>query len=149
MIRIERTNSENESFRYLVDLLDIELAEKDGKDYTFYTQYNKIDLLEHCVLVYMNNSEVGCGAFREMENSIIEIKRMYTIPDHRGKGIASLVLSELEKWAKELGISQCILETGKRQHEAISLYKKRGYSRITNYGPYIGIENSICLKKLL
>jgi GNAT superfamily N-acetyltransferase len=56
---------------------------------------------------------------------------------------------ELEKWVKELSYSKCILETGKRQPEAIALYQKNGYHIIPNYGQYIGMENSVCFKKEL
>ena len=79
----------------------------------------------------------------------MEIKRMYTSPESRGKGIASSVLSELEGWASELSYEKCILETGKKQPEAIGLYEKNGYKTIPNYGQYAGIENSLCFEKHL
>jgi len=53
----------------------------------------------------------------------------------------------LESWASELNFKYCVLETGKRQPEAIALYKKNGYQIIPNYGQYHGIENSICFQK--
>jgi len=77
----------------------------------------------------------------------MEMKRMYTVPAFRGKGIATMVLRELEKWAAELSYMKCVLETGKRQPEAIDLYKKNGYKIIPNYGQYIGVENSVCFEK--
>jgi GNAT superfamily N-acetyltransferase len=72
---------------------------------------------------------------------------MYVSPQNRKKGIASMILSELEKWASELSASKCILETGKRQYEAVGLYKKSGYQLIPNYGQYAGVENSLCFEK--
>ena len=72
---------------------------------------------------------------------------MYVSPLHRKKGFALKILSVLEKWAKELGYSTAVLETGKEQPEAISLYKKANYEVTDNYGPYVGIENSVCMKK--
>ena len=72
---------------------------------------------------------------------------MYTLPKQRNKGYATLVLNELEKWTSELAYGKCILETGKKQPEAISLYKKNGYRQITNYGQYANIENSVCFQK--
>jgi putative acetyltransferase len=53
----------------------------------------------------------------------------------------------LETWASELSFEKCILETGKRQPEAIRLYEKNGYKRIPNYGQYAQIENSVCFEK--
>jgi len=67
----------------------------------------------------------------------------------RGRGIAQMALAELEKWAAELGYKKCILETGKRQPEAIRLYEKSGYKIIPNYGEYLNIENSVCFEKEL
>jgi GNAT superfamily N-acetyltransferase len=79
----------------------------------------------------------------------MEIKRMYTLPERRGKGIASVILTALEKWALELSYTKTVLETGKRQPEAIALYEKSGYRLIPNYGQYTGVENSLCFEKLL
>ncbi len=72
---------------------------------------------------------------------------MYVSPNFRGKGIATKILIELEKWAKELSFNKCVLETGKKQPEAIELYMKNGYAVISNYGQYKGIENSCCFEK--
>ena len=74
---------------------------------------------------------------------------MYTVPESRGKGIATKVLIELENWASELGYEKCILETGKRQPEAIRLYTKNGYKLIPNYGQYVDMDNSVCFEKYL
>jgi putative acetyltransferase len=59
------------------------------------------------------------------------------------------VLKALEDWAKELGYHKCILETGKRQPDAIALYQKNGYSIMPNYGQYQGVTNSVCFEKQL
>ena len=74
---------------------------------------------------------------------------MYVPPDKRGKGIASLILKELESWAKELDYAKCILETGEKQPEAISLYKKNNYLVIQNYGQYADVISSVCFEKAL
>jgi GNAT superfamily N-acetyltransferase len=79
----------------------------------------------------------------------MEVKRMFTVPESRGKGLAGFVLTELEIWATELGYSKCILETGRRQPEALALYKKAGYAIIPNYGQYAGVDNSVCFEKKL
>ena len=124
MIKIIRTNSDNLDFIELVKHLDAYLAEKDGDDHSFYAQFNKIDKLRHAVVAYENDKPVACGAIKEYTPNTAEIKRMYTSPESRGKGIATKVLAELEIWATELYYEKCILETGKRQPEAIGLYKR-------------------------
>ena len=147
MIKIIRTNSDDQDFIDLVKNLDAELAERDGNDHPFYAQFNKIDKIKYVVVAYENSKPMGCGAIKEYASNTMEIKRMYTSPESRGKGIATKVLTELEIWATELSYEKCVLETGKKQPEAIGLYKKNGYKLIPNYGQYAGIENSVCFEK--
>lgn len=149
MIKLIRTDSQNPDFIALVKYLDAELAERDGSDHSFYGQFNTIDKIKHAVVAYDNDQPIGCGAIKEYASDTMEVKRMYTSPGGRGKGIATTVLTELETWAAELSYERCILETGKRNPEAIALYKKSGYTLIPNYGQYAGVENSVCFEKEL
>ncbi|MGB5666957.1 MAG: GNAT family N-acetyltransferase [Maribacter sp.] len=149
MIRFLRTNSENKDFIELVKLLDADLAHRDGEDHAFYNQFNKINTIKHAIVLYENGKPIACGAIKEIEPNVMEVKRMYTLPEYRGKGFATGILKELETWAVELTYSNCVLETGKRQPEAIELYTKNGYRIIPNYGQYAGIENSVCFEKKL
>lgn len=149
MITVKRTNSENKDFIGLVSLLNTYLKIIDGDEHAFYSQYNNIDVLKHVVVVYKNETPLACGAFKALSEDTVEVKRMFTQEDSRGMGLASKVLQELEVWAIELDFNTCVLETGKRQKEAVSFYKKMNYSIIPNYGQYIGIENSLCFKKEL
>ncbi len=149
MIKIVRTNSDNPDFIELVRLLDEDLAKRDGEEHSFYAQFNTIDKLKFVVLAYENDKPLGCGAIKEYSAKAMEVKRMYVLPGSRSKGIATKVLFELETWASELSYTKCLLETGKRQPEAIGLYKKNGYTLIPNYGQYAGVENSVCFEKEL
>ena len=149
MIKLKRTNSDDTDFKNLVILLDQDLKIRDGEDHTFYNQFNKTDQIKHVVVFYENDVAVGCGAFREKEKDTVEIKRMFVHPDFRKRGIASQVLAELEQWAKEIEYRYTILETGKNQPEAISLYQKLGYTIIPNYPPYEKMDNSVCMKMTL
>ena len=72
---------------------------------------------------------------------------MFVAPEARGLGLAQKVLKELETWAIELGYSISVLETLYKQQAAISLYQKVGYVIVDNYEPYVGLENSVCMKK--
>lgn len=144
-----RTDASHPDFRDLVKWLDQELADRDGEDHAFYHQFNTIEALKHVVVLYKDNVPVGCGAIKKFNDTSAEVKRMFVKPDFRGQGLASVVLKELELWASELGFGSCVLETGKKQPEAIALYKKNGYAITPNYGQYIGIENSVCFKKVL
>ena len=145
----KRTTSSDPDFIALVRLLDEELAKIDGEEHGFYAQYNKIDNINHTILVYENGTPVACGAIKAYATDTVEVKRMFTQPNYRGKGAASLLLQQLEIWAHELGFDKCVLETGKRQPDAIALYQKNGYHIIPNYGQYEGIDNSVCFEKIL
>jgi len=149
MICTVRTNSEHRDFIQLVSRLDNLLAEMDGREHNFYNHFNKIDNIKHVVLAYEDNLPVACGAIKEFDPETMEVKRMFTLEEYRGKGVASVVLAELEQWTMELGYLNCILETGKRLPEAVRLYVKNGYQQIPNYGQYVVMENSVCYEKRL
>jgi GNAT superfamily N-acetyltransferase len=147
MIKLLRTDSDDADFRALVALLDADLAIRDGEEHSFYAQFNKIDKIRKVIVAYQDEKAVGCGAFRKYEANVAEIKRMYVREENRGRGIAGKILAELERWAKELNFSECILETGIKQPEAIRLYEKSGYEIIPCYGQYLNVENSVCMRK--
>ncbi len=141
-----RTDSTNPDFVELVKQLDAYLAVIDGEEHGFYDQFNKIQHLKYVVVAYHEGVAVGCGAINSKEDAM-EVKRMFVNPNERGKGMAKKILGELEKWAGELGYTKCVLETGKRQVEAVELYKGSGYQVIPNYEPYTDMDNSICFSK--
>ena len=147
MLTLKRTQSDHPDFIYLVKFLDADLAERDGNDHAFYAQFNKINKINHVIVAYENDKPLGCGAIKAFEAQAMEVKRMYCTPESREKGIATQILNELERWACELSYTKCVLETGRRQPEAIALYKKNGYKLIPNYGQYIGMDNSVCFEK--
>jgi putative acetyltransferase len=149
MYSLKRTNSDNQDFQKLVKELDKDLAIRDGEDHAFFAQFNKIDTVKYVVVAYENEVSVGCGAIKEYDKNTMEVKRMYVAVEKRGQGIATLILRELEVWAKELEYEKCILETGQKQPEAIALYKKNNYSIIKNYGQYAEVESSVCFEKQL
>jgi GNAT superfamily N-acetyltransferase len=144
-----RTNADHPDFITLVQLLDADLAIRDGADNAFYAQFNTIDTLRYAVVAYVAGEAVGCGALKPFGADAMEVKRMYSSPTFRGRGVATRVLTELETWAAELAYAKCVLETGRRQPEAIALYEKLGYRRIPNYGQYAEVENSLCFAKAL
>lgn len=149
MTTIKRTNANDDHFIQFVKALDMDLAIKDGDDHAFYNQYNTLDAIKNVIVAYENGIAVGCGALKEYNTVTVEIKRMYVPPQHRNKGVATTVLKALEEWATELGYAKTILETGKRQPDAIGLYKKNRYLIIPNYGQYATVENSVCFEKAL
>jgi GNAT superfamily N-acetyltransferase len=149
IIVLKRTDSNEADFKHLVKLLDQNLVEINGDIQADYDQYNLIDQIETVVIAYADGTAAGCGCFKKFDEDTMEIKRMYVNKPYRQKGIAFKILNELEAWAQELGYGQFVLETGRRHHEALALYHKMGYVIIPNYGPYIAMEESICMRKVL
>lgn len=147
MIEVVETNSSNKDFIDLVTKLDEDLSIRDGDEHSFYAQFNTIDVIKYVIILYFEDIPVACGAIKHFDEDTMEVKRMYVLDDFRGKGFATKVLIALEKWAIDLKCKKLILETGKKQPEAIRLYQKNGFSIIPNYGQYIGIDNSVCFKK--
>ena len=149
MIEIVRADAEYAEFVELVKHLDAELATYYGDEQTFYEQFNKLDQIKHAIVAFDDGKPVACGALKHFDDGRAEVKRMYTLPKSRNKGIGEFVLYHLELWAKKLGYKSLVLETGNKQPFAVRLYEKSGYKRIPNYGQYAHVDNSICFEKKL
>lgn len=147
MTEFVRTTSENPDFRKLIYALDEDLYQRNGEAQLQYRQYNQVDLINHVVLIYFEDKPVGCGCYKRFDDQTVEMKRMFVLPEMRGKQLAARMLQELEAWAVEEDNTAAVLETGHRQVEAIRLYTVAGYSLTENYGQYIGMEESICYRK--
>jgi GNAT superfamily N-acetyltransferase len=76
------------------------------------------------------------GALRRLESGVGEIKRMWTAPDHRGRGYARRVLQSLEEAAVRRGYHTVRLYTGTLQGAAIGLYESAGYEPCAPWGLY-------------
>jgi GNAT superfamily N-acetyltransferase len=101
------------------------------------------------LVAYRDGQAVGCGAVRRNDPQVAEIKRMYVIPEARGRGIARQILIALESEARQLGVSRLVLETGLRQIEALALYRRAGFVDIPLFGEYIDSPLSVCMEKNL
>jgi putative acetyltransferase len=149
-MEIIRTNGANADFRGLVVLLDRDLWARYPDLMHLYVAGNIVDDHVRVVLAYQDGVAIGCACLREYSGDGIELKRMFVRPERRGRGAAKAILAELVAWARELGFSRIILETGKRQPEAIALYEKTGFTRIDSYGDYDeNDEESVCMGKAL
>lgn len=149
MPEIIRTTSDNPDFQNLTNELDTELCRIYNTKKEDYEEYNRITGLSTVVSVYDNDQAIACGCFKQFDAERIELKRMFVTPGFRGKGIASLMVAELENWGRELGYKTIILETGKGQPEAIALYRKLGYNDIPRFGEFPEESRSVCLGKIL
>ena len=112
----------------------------------------------HFVVLYEAGRPVAMGGWRFNEDArmtlddadrVVELKRMYVIPDGRGRGHARTVLAHLEHTAALAGAGRMVLETGSLQPEAVALYLSSGYQPIAAFGHYADSEHSIHLGKPL
>jgi putative acetyltransferase len=101
------------------------------------------------VVVREGDRAVACGGIARFDETRAEVKRMYVVPDARGRGLGRRVLLELEEQARSFGYTGLVLETGDRSAAALSLYESSGYERIASYPPYDTRELSLCFEKRL
>ncbi|MEU1124441.1 GNAT family N-acetyltransferase [Streptomyces sp. NPDC005899] len=99
---------------------------------------------------------VATGGWRSQERNAegysdgdAEIKRMFVIPEARGRALARRILAALEADARAAGRTRMVLETGDQQPEAIALYTSCGYTTCAKFGHYREYESSICMAKQL
>ena len=99
------------------------------------------------LVAFDDDVAVGCGGLRTLDGSHGEIKRMYVVPERRGTGVSTALLSALEGEARGRGWDRLVLETGDQQPDAMRLYEREGYTRIPNFGYYVDSDLSICYEK--
>ena len=126
--------------RNLIAALDAELLAlypEDGTDQHFRLDAEEVSGGQGAFLIaYVAGEAVGCGAFRMLDATTAEIKRMYVRPAMRGTGLGRALLGSLEGRARELGAGKLVLESGPRQPAAIGLYAASGFVPIAAFGAY-------------
>ncbi len=138
--------------RYADDVLTGQADAPDDDDYLAEVTPELVRPPQGTFLVAsLDGDPVGCGAVKPLDSdsTIGEIKRMYTAPRARRRGISRALLVALEARAAELGYALLQLETGLAQPEAIALYESHGWHRITPYGHYKDSPQSVCFAKTI
>lgn len=98
-------------------------------------------------LVRWEGAPAGCGGI-EIDNGTAELKRMYTRPKMRRRGVAQSLLHRLEAEARVAGATILLLETGVYQPEAVRLYKRAGFARRAPFGRYAAMPASSIVTSL-
>ena len=150
-MRFEYTDGCNKDFISLCNLLDKYLDELCGgeENRLEYIQYNKLNDIHDVIIAYDGDIPVGSASFKRYDEEIAEVKRVFVKEEYRGRGISKNIMKLLEQYTKNKGFSYLILESGVKLEKAHGLYKSMGYKIIPNYGQYIGMTESICMKKKL
>ncbi len=119
---------------------------KNRKDFI---PYNISEMIQDVLLAYIGEKCVGCTGMKKYAEHIVEIKRLWVEPAYRGMGIATKMMSEVEKKAIQNGFQKSILQTREIMHDAVSLYQKLGYRQILSYPPYDTLKEAVCYAKKL
>lgn len=145
----------NEDFVENCQLLDMDLNRRVGRvvKRDKYKQYNQLDEIKEAIVIYVDGKAAGAGGIREYQYGDIEnateLKRVFVREEFQGKGLGTRLVHELLDWAQELGYKKVILETGELLEESCHVYRKVGFTKIDNYGPYSAMQESLCMMKEL
>jgi putative acetyltransferase len=149
-VEIRREEIETPSAQALIRDLNGELRERYPEPGANHFRLDAEEVAEGrgaLLVAYRGEVPVACGALRLHDKTTAEIKRMYVIPEERGKGISRRILAALEAEGRKLGARRLVLETGERQTEALALYERAGFARIPRFGEYASSPLSICMAK--
>ena len=149
MPSVLRVAPDHPDLERLVDALLRELAERYDDDSG---SIERTDPDASWVLLLDDDgTPVGAGAVQRLSRSMPgapedhgEVKRVYVVPEARGRGLSRLLMDALVHVARDLGLTWLQLETGDVQPEAISLYESSGWQRVPNYGQYRDDPRSMC-----
>ena len=101
------------------------------------------------LVAFEDGQPIGCGGVGRLAETVGELRRMYVLPAHRGKGLGRALLVALENAARDLGYTAMRLETGNEAPEALGLYTSSGYEPVPCWGPFADDPKSLCFEKPL
>ncbi len=148
-MKIKITNGQDRDFIRLCHALDHYLNELVGgeENRSQYIPYNALDDIHDVLVAYDDTDPIGCASFKRYDHDSAEVKRVFVQSNYRGTGVGRQLLESLERLARDKGYSYLILESGEPLVEAMHLYRSLGYQVIPNYGPYVNMAESVCMRK--
>lgn len=148
-MEIKIVDKDSKDFIFLADKLDEYYFEIVGPVQARYAEVNKPCNMNGLCVVYEDGNPIGCGAWKKIDETTAEIKRIYVLPQHRRKGAASMIVTAMEQNAEEAGFRHFILETARTTMDSANLYLSLGYREIDYYGSPAGAENCRCFEKTI
>lgn len=150
-IRFEHTDGRNKDFILLCHALDDFLNAIAGgeKKRAQYVPYNAVDDIHDVIVIYDADKAIGCAGFKRYDEECAEVKRVFICDEYRGYGLSKRLMDCLENAARSKDFSYFVLESGEPLVAAMALYRSIGYETIPNYGPYVDMPESVCMKKKL
>ena len=126
---------------YLDGMMGVELQQKE------YNKHNELVDIDDVILFVDGEKLIGCAGLKRVNTAIAEIKRVFVVDEFRCHGYGHTMISGIEALARNEGYTVLLLETGAPMKSARNLYTSCGFSLIENYGPYAGLDSSVCMKK--
>lgn len=114
-----------------------------GEDRSCYTRYTSAENIEKVWVAYLDNTEIGCVAYRRKSDDTGEVKRLFIRRKYRGWGISKALLGEVKRHAKAEGCTKLFLGTRITLEPAVSLYRSFGFEITFRQGLYIQMELDI------
>ncbi|WP_196603180.1 GNAT family N-acetyltransferase [Pectinatus haikarae] len=150
-MHFQYTDGKNKDFIQLCHFLDDFLNSIVGgeENRMKYIPYNTLDDINNVIVIYDGNKPVGCAGFKKYNNKCAEVKRVFIRRGYRERGLSRKLMEVLENWARNQGYFFFILESGEPLIAAMKLYYSIGYEKIPNYGQYLNMTDSVCMKKTL
>ena len=148
-MQIQYFTEPTQDFISLVVLLDQEFTVKNGVIQKAYDSFNTLNGIRDFFIAYDGDIPVGIAALKPHDQNSYEVKRVFVREDCRGRGLSKLLMKKLEEKAVEYGAGFLILETSATFTEARNLYQSIGYQVIENFGPYVGMSFSVCMRKAI
>jgi putative acetyltransferase len=99
------------------------------------------------LIAYVDGEPMACGALRPLEETAVEVRRMFVVKQARRRGLGRTILGALEEAASRFGYRVMRLETGNRQLPAMALYTACGFTQIEPFGEYVNDPTSVCYEK--
>ena len=133
---------------YLVEQVQEEyVARYGGRDAAVVEPAEFLPPLGLFLVAEVDGVPAACGAWRALPEGPAEIKRVYVEPAFRRRGLAQVIVAELEASAAAAGRASVVLNTGREQPEALALYADLGYEPVTGYGIYACAPGAVFLGK--
>ena len=101
--------------------------------------------------IHLEGELIACGGVKLLDDDSRygEIKRVFVLPEHRGRGVARVIMAALEDQLRREGYALARLETGVAQPEALGLYRALGYVERKPFGRYRPDRLSVFMEKRL
>ena len=131
-------------FRMLAAKLDAYYFELVGDIQNRYAEVNRPENMTALAVAYEDGAPIACGAWKHIDETTAELKRLFVLPEFRRKGVARRMIAVLEGNAAAAGIRRMILETAVDTTDSHKLYLSAGYQVTDYYGSPAGAENCLC-----